>query len=66
MNKPDSQDAYVFALAEAAAQKLRLKDFDGAQKDLATAQSVLDTFDSVETIVHAAFYKVNSDYYQVR
>ncbi|KZZ97015.1 26S proteasome non-ATPase regulatory subunit 13 [Ascosphaera apis ARSEF 7405] len=64
VNKPDSQDAYVFALAEAAAQKLRLKDFDGAQKDLATAQSVLDTFDSVETIVHAAFYKVNSDYYQ--
>ncbi|KAI5302960.1 26S proteasome regulatory subunit [Ascosphaera pollenicola] len=64
VNKPDSQDAYVYALAEAAAQKLRLKDFDGSQKDLATAQTVLDTFDSVETIVHAAFYKVNSDYYQ--
>jgi hypothetical protein len=25
----------------------------------------LDGFDSVETIVHAAFYRVNAEYYQV-
>ncbi|KAI5283316.1 26S proteasome regulatory subunit [Ascosphaera aggregata] len=64
VNKPDCQDAYVFALAEVAAQKLRIKDVTGTQQDLATAQSILDTLDSVETVVHAAFYKVNADYYQ--
>jgi 26S proteasome regulatory subunit N9 len=46
--------------------KLRLKDLDGAQKDLASCQRVLDSFDSVETVVHASFYKVNSDYHHVR
>lgn len=46
--------------------KLSLKDLDGAQIDLATCQRVLDTFDSVETVVHASFYKVNADYYHVR
>ena len=45
--------------------KLSLKDLEGAQTDLATCQRVLDTFDSVETVVHASFYKVNADYYHV-
>jgi 26S proteasome regulatory subunit N9 len=61
-----SQDAYVYALADVANVKLSLKDLEGAQKDLATCQRVLDTFDSVETVVHASFYKVNADYYHVR
>ncbi|MBZ6375812.1 MAG: hypothetical protein LBE67_12645 [Kocuria palustris] len=63
---PDTQDAYVYALADVANVKLSLKDLDGAQTDLATCQRVLDTFDSVETVVHASFYKVNADYYHVR
>lgn len=62
----DTQDAYVYALADVANVKLSLKDLEGAQKDLATCQRVLDTFDSVETVVHASFYKVNADYYNVR
>lgn len=65
-NTTDTQDAYVYALADVANVKLSLKDLDGAQKDLATCQQVLDTFDSVETVVHASFYKVNADYYHVR
>jgi len=44
---------------------LRVPDLDGAQKDLAACQKVLDSFDSVETVVHASFYKVNADYYHV-
>lgn len=66
MDKPDSQDAYIYALADVASVKLRLPDLDGAQKDLATCQRLLDSFDSVETVVHASFYKVNADYYHVR
>lgn len=65
VNKPDTQEAHVYALAEVANVKQRLQDLDGAQKDLEVCQKVLDSFDSVETVVHASFYKVNADYYHV-
>lgn len=64
VNKPTSQDAYVYALVAAAEVKLRLQDLSGARKDLDTAESILDTFDSVETEVHATFYRINASYYQ--
>ncbi|GLI75885.1 26S proteasome regulatory subunit [Penicillium ochrochloron] len=66
VNKPESQDAYVYALADVANVKLRVPDLDSAQKDLAACQKVLDSFDSVETVVHASFYKVNADYYHTK
>ncbi|KAL1956211.1 hypothetical protein VTO42DRAFT_7558 [Malbranchea cinnamomea] len=66
VNKPNSQDAYVYATADVASVKLRLKDFDGARKDLDESQKILDSFDSVENIVRAAFYKVNADYYHAK
>ncbi|OAX83141.1 hypothetical protein ACJ72_02501 [Emergomyces africanus] len=66
VNKPGSQDAYVYAMADVASVKLRLKEFEGARKDLDTSERVLDSFDSVETVVHAAFYKVNADYYHAK
>ncbi|KAJ6126695.1 hypothetical protein N7523_002307 [Penicillium sp. IBT 18751x] len=66
VDKPESQDAYVYALADVANVKLRLQDLDGAQKDLASCQRVLDSFDSVESVVHASFYKTNADYHHVR
>lgn len=65
MNKPESQDAYIYALADVANVKQRLQNLDGAQKDLELCQKVLDSFDSVETVVHASFYKVNADYFHV-
>ena len=66
VNNPNSQDAYVYATVAVATVKLELKDLDGARKDLGKAEKILDNFDSVETIVHAAFYRVNAEYYQVR
>lgn len=45
--------------------KLELKDLEGARKELEKSEKVLDGFDSVETIVHAAFYRTNAEYYQV-
>ncbi|KAH8701696.1 putative proteasome regulatory particle subunit [Talaromyces proteolyticus] len=66
VDKADSQDAYVYAVADVAGVKLRLQEFDGARKDLDKSQKILDGFDSVETIVHASFYKVNADYYQAK
>ena len=65
VNKPSSQDAYVYALVAAAEVKLRLHELSSARKDLNTAESILDSFDSVETEVHATFYRINASYYQV-
>ncbi|KAL8797563.1 MAG: hypothetical protein Q9195_000380 [Heterodermia aff. obscurata] len=64
VNKPSSQDAYVYALVATSEIKLRLEDYAGTRKDLDTAESILDSFDSVETEVHAAFYRTNAAYYQ--
>jgi hypothetical protein len=60
VNNPNSQDAYVYATVAVATVKLELKDLEGARKDLDYSEKILDGFDSVETIVHAAFYRVNA------
>ena len=65
VNNPNSQDAYVYATVAVATVKLELKDIEGSRKDLDTSEKILDNFDSVETIVHAAFYRFNAEYYQV-
>ncbi|KAI9643310.1 26S proteasome regulatory subunit [Ciborinia camelliae] len=64
VDNPHSQDAYVYATVAVATVKLELQDQDGARKDLDKSERILDGFDSVETIVHAAFYRVNGEYYQ--
>jgi 26S proteasome regulatory subunit N9 len=46
-----------------ASIQLQLGDLDGARRNLDECERVLDSFDSVETVVHAAFYRVNADYY---
>src|ERR1700753_2239494 len=66
VNHADTQDAFVFATTAVARVKLELGDLDGARKDLDVAERILDTFDNVETIVHAAFYGANADYYPAR
>lgn len=45
--------------------KLLLRDMEGARKALDDAEKHLETFDSVESVVHASFYRVNADYYNV-
>ena len=62
----DSQDAFVFATTAVARVRLDLKDLDGARKDLDRAERILEGFDSVETVVHAAFYDTNASYYQAK
>ncbi|KAK3487240.1 hypothetical protein B0T13DRAFT_472121 [Neurospora crassa] len=66
VNHEDSQDAYVFATIAVARVKLDLSDLDGARKDLDTAERILDNFDSVESVVHAAFYDTNAKYFQAK
>lgn len=48
-----------------ASVQLQLRDFPASRKRLDESEQVLDTFDTVETVVHAAFYRVNAEYYKV-
>ncbi|KAI9717246.1 MAG: 26S proteasome regulatory subunit [Chrysothrix sp. TS-e1954] len=66
VDKPSSQDAFVYVRTAVASIMLRTTDLDGAQKVLIQCDAILNTFDSVETQVHAAFYRTNSDYYQAK
>lgn len=66
VNNPNSQDAYVYATVYVAHQRLVLDDGDNARKELDKAEKILDTFDSVESVVHASFYRVNAEYYQAK
>lgn len=64
VDKPGSQDAHVYALTRVASVHLRLEEPSAARKDLDKCETILDTFDSVEAIVHASFYEVSAAYYQ--
>ena len=66
MNKPSSQDAYVYALSAVASVQLSLSDTTSARSTLDSCETILDTFDSVESVVHANFYRVSADYYQAK
>ncbi|KAI9680757.1 MAG: 26S proteasome regulatory subunit [Caeruleum heppii] len=66
VDKPSSQDAFVYATVAVASVKLHLQDYDGARKGLDEAEQILDSFDSVETVVHASFYRVNAEYYHAK
>ncbi|KAF2728262.1 hypothetical protein EJ04DRAFT_516746 [Polyplosphaeria fusca] len=66
VNKPASQDAYVYATVAVASIKLRIGDNDGARKQLDECEQILDNFDSVETVVHASFYRANAEYYKAK
>ncbi|KAH7378792.1 hypothetical protein BKA66DRAFT_421179 [Pyrenochaeta sp. MPI-SDFR-AT-0127] len=64
VNKPASQDAYVYATVAAASIQLRLRDEEGAKKKLEECEQILESFDSVETVVHASFYRASAEYYK--
>lgn len=65
VDNENSQDAKVYASVAVARTKLGLNDLDAARKELDDAERILDSFDSVEAIVHAAFYDASATYYQV-
>lgn len=66
VNKPESQDAYVYAKTAVASVELQSVELEDSKKDLDTCEQILDTFDSVENVVHAAFYRTSANYYQAK
>ncbi|KEZ45476.1 putative 26S proteasome regulatory subunit rpn9 [Scedosporium apiospermum] len=65
VDNENTQDALVYASVAVARVKLELHDRDGARRDLSNCERILDSFSSVETVVHAAFYDANATYYQM-
>ena len=66
VDKPTSQDAFVYVTVIVAEVKLLLGDLSDMRKDLRKAELILEGFDSVESVVHAAFYRVSADYFQAK
>lgn len=66
VNKPDSEEAHVYAITELASVYLSLEEEQKAREKLDEAQKTLDQFDFVETVVHAAFYRINAEYFQAK
>lgn len=60
-----TQEAFVFATMEAAHFQLVLGDLDGTKTAMEKCGKILEGFDSVETRVHASYYRVSGDYYKV-
>jgi 26S proteasome regulatory subunit N9 len=63
VDKPEFDEAHVYATTELANVYLELDQPTKAKKLLDEAQQKLDKFDFVENVVHASFYKVNADYF---
>ena len=66
VDKPNSQDAFVYVTVIVASVKLQLGELSESRKDLRKAEAILDGFDSVESVVHATFYRVSADYFQAK
>ncbi|ORX97707.1 PCI-domain-containing protein [Basidiobolus meristosporus CBS 931.73] len=66
VNTPETQDAYVLAIMETASFKLLLNDLDGTKEAMDESEKILESFDSVETIIHASFYRVSAQYYKAK
>ncbi|CAG8534733.1 24828_t:CDS:2 [Cetraspora pellucida] len=62
----ETRDAYVLAVTETAYIKLRLFDLEGTKTAMDECEKILDTFDSVETVIHASFYRVCADFYKAK
>ncbi len=65
VNNSNSQDAYVFAKVELARVKMLMGDMEEARLMLDECGKILDTFDSVETVIYAAYYRINADYHKI-
>ncbi|ORY77679.1 hypothetical protein BCR37DRAFT_118874 [Protomyces lactucae-debilis] len=66
IKRPDHNDAYVYATIEAARLQLALGDIEGAKKATEEAGGVIDSFDSVDPLIHAAYYRVSADYHKAK
>ncbi|TFK97626.1 hypothetical protein BDV98DRAFT_651409 [Pterulicium gracile] len=66
IDQKTSKEAHVLLLATIAHAKLLYGDLEGTKTDMDKAGKVLDTLDSVENVVNAAYYNLAADYYKAK
>ncbi|ORX93525.1 PCI-domain-containing protein [Basidiobolus meristosporus CBS 931.73] len=66
VNTPETQDAYVLAIMEVASFRLLLNDLESTKEAMDSSEKILEGFDSVETIIHASFYRVSAQYFKAK
>ena len=66
VDTPASRDAFVLATIDVARLQLVLGEADAAKVSATKAGSILDEFDAVDPIIHAAYYRVLSDYHKAK
>ncbi|KAI9298618.1 PCI-domain-containing protein [Neoconidiobolus thromboides FSU 785] len=64
VNNTSSQDAFVLANIEIAHQMLLNNNIDGVKEKVLNSKDVLDKLAQVDTIVHAHYYRVASEYFK--
>ncbi|KAF5372446.1 hypothetical protein D9757_009901 [Collybiopsis confluens] len=64
IDKEKSPEAYILLYANIAHAKLLYGDLDGTKADMDEAWKILDSVESVESSVNAAYYGVAADYYK--
>lgn len=60
-----AQDAWVLASVEAAAYDLRLGALDACKTSMDACEAVIESSPGLDSVIHAAFYRVCADYYKV-
>ncbi|CAO1632193.1 unnamed protein product [Sympodiomycopsis kandeliae] len=57
---------HLLCSIEATHYKLLLGDLDSVKKDVDQGNKILNTYDAVETVVSAAFYRTAAEYYKAK
>jgi len=65
VDTPATQEAFVTAKMELAHFQLLLGELDATKESMDSCAKILERFDAVEPLTHAAYYRVCGDYYKV-
>ncbi|GAA5804297.1 hypothetical protein EDC94DRAFT_602097 [Helicostylum pulchrum] len=66
VDTPETKDVYVLAVMESADFKLKLNQADEVKKAIDESEKILDSFDSVEPVIYASFYRISAEYYKAK
>ncbi|ORY98016.1 hypothetical protein BCR43DRAFT_490727 [Syncephalastrum racemosum] len=64
VDTPETKDVHVLMRMETAHYQLKLNEIDTVKDAIDSSSKILDQFDSVETVIHASFYRVSTEYYK--
>ncbi|KAJ1925086.1 26S proteasome regulatory subunit [Tieghemiomyces parasiticus] len=66
LDHDDTRDAMILAHLEAGHFYLLMGNLDATAEAMEKAEKTLDTFNTVDPVIHASFYRVSADYYKAK